>query len=92
MFAKMVCSNICFYNRRDTWVNKKTLTPVFMKNNFQAYLPNGKIRIFSKKWQKLFEIKQQANVAIEEKRANKELGSSLEAQIKIYTNKEQFDL
>jgi isoleucyl-tRNA synthetase len=44
------------------------------------------------KWQKLFEIKQQANVAIEEKRANKELGSSLEAQIKIYTNKEQFDL
>ena len=23
MFAKMVCSNICFYNRRDTWVNKK---------------------------------------------------------------------
>ena len=44
------------------------------------------------KWQKLFEIKQQANVAIEEKRANKELGSSLEAHIKIYTNKEQFDL
>ena len=44
------------------------------------------------KWQKLFEIKQQANVAIEEKRANKELGSSLEAQIKIYTNKEQIDL
>ena len=33
------------------------------------------------KWLKLFEIKQDANIAIEEKRANKEIGSSLEAEI-----------
>ena len=62
-----------------------------MKNNFQKPSQWKNKDIFQK-WQKLFEIKQQANVAIEEKRANKELGSSLEAQIKIYTNKEQFDL
>ena len=35
------------------------------------------------KWEKLFKIKQEANIAIEEKRSNKEIGSSLEAEIKL---------
>ena len=39
------------------------------------------------KWEKLFKIKQEANIAIEEKRSNKEIGSSLEAEIKITTMK-----
>ena len=39
------------------------------------------------KWKKLFEIKQKANIAIEEKRSNKEIGSSLEAQIQIIVGK-----
>ena len=38
------------------------------------------------KWEKLFKIKQEANIAIEEKRSNKEIGSSLEAEITITTN------
>ena len=41
----------------------------------------------SEKWSKLFKIKQEANIAIEEKRANKEIGSSLEAEIKITVKK-----
>jgi len=44
------------------------------------------------KWTKLYKIKQEANVAIEEKRANKEIGSSLEAEIKITTDSKNFDL
>ena len=40
----------------------------------------------------LFKIKQDANIAIEEKRANKEIGSSLEAEIKLVLNKEKFEL
>jgi isoleucyl-tRNA synthetase len=44
------------------------------------------------KWEKLFKIKQEANIAIEEKRTNKEIGSSLEAEIKISVNSENFDL
>ena len=36
-----------------------------------------------KNGQNLFKIKQEANIAIEEKRAKKEIGSSLEAEIKI---------
>tara|TARA_E500000075_G_scaffold94526_1_gene85986 strand:- start:8 stop:2731 length:2724 start_codon:yes stop_codon:yes gene_type:complete len=46
----------------------------------------------SKKWLNLFKIKQEANIAIEEKRASKELGSSLEAEIKIYLIKEKLEL
>ena len=44
------------------------------------------------KWIKLFKIKQEANIAIEEKRSNKEIGSSLEAEIKITANNENFEL
>jgi isoleucyl-tRNA synthetase len=46
----------------------------------------------NEKWIKLFKIKQEANIAIEEKRANKEIGSSLEAELKIITDKKTFDL
>ena len=34
----------------------------------------------------------EANIAIEEKRASKEIGSSLEAELKITTDKENFEL
>ena len=44
------------------------------------------------KWKKLFEIKQKANIAIEEKRSNKEIGSSLEAQIQITIGKKSYDI
>ena len=40
----------------------------------------------------MFKIKQEANVAIEEKRASKDIGSSLEAEIKLSVNKEKFEL
>jgi isoleucyl-tRNA synthetase len=46
----------------------------------------------NEKWKKLFKIKQEANIAIEEKRANKEIGSSLEAEIKITADSKNFDL
>ena len=49
-------------------------------------------RKLNEKWEKLFEIKQDANVAIEEKRSSKEIGSSLEAQIKLTVNKNKFEL
>ena len=40
----------------------------------------------------MFKIKQEANIAIEEKRTNKEIGSSLESEIKITANSKIFDL
>ena len=44
------------------------------------------------KWSKLFKIKQVANIAIEEKRSNKEIGSSLEAEIKLTVDDKNFKL
>ena len=41
---------------------------------------------------KLYKIKQEANIAIEAKRASKEIGSSLEAEIKLSVGKEKYDL
>jgi len=45
-----------------------------------------------KKWKELYQIKQEVNIAIEEKRTNKEIGSSLEADISIYVNEKEFKL
>ncbi len=44
------------------------------------------------KWDQLFKIKQEANIAIEAKRSSKEIGSSLEAEIKLSVNKNKFEL
>ena len=46
----------------------------------------------NEKWIALFKIKQDANVAIEQKRSSKEIGSSLEAEIEINTNSAKYKL
>ncbi len=49
-------------------------------------------KILEDRWEQLFKIKQEANIAIEEKRASKEIGSSLEAELKITTDNKNFEL
>ena len=44
------------------------------------------------KWLKLFRIKQEANIAIEEKRSNKDIGSGLDADTSILANEKNYDL
>jgi len=44
------------------------------------------------KWDQLFKIKQEANVAIESKRSSKEIGSSLEADVKLIVDNKKFEL
>ena len=44
------------------------------------------------KWKLLFKIKQEANIAIEQKRSSKEIGSSLEADLEIIIDSKQYDL
>ena len=46
----------------------------------------------NEKWEQLFKIKEKANIAIEEKRTTKEIGSSLEADIEITANQKNFEL
>ena len=53
---------------------------------------NWKNEELNNKWEKLFKIKQEANIAIEAKRSSKEIGSSLEADIKLIVNKNNYEL
>ncbi len=46
----------------------------------------------NEKWDQLFKIKQEANIAIEGKRSSKEIGSSLEADVKLTVSKKKFQL
>ena len=44
------------------------------------------------KWKELYQIKQKVNIAIEEKRTNKEIGSSLEANVTINVDEKEYQL
>ncbi len=56
-------------------------------------LPEGwKNNTLYKKWEKLLAIRQKVNVAIEEKRSSKVIGSSLEADVEIGLPKTEFDI
>ena len=44
------------------------------------------------KWDQLFKIKQEANIAIEAKRSSKDIGSSLEAEVKLELDQKKFQL
>tara|TARA_B100000214_G_scaffold332446_1_gene273956 strand:- start:119 stop:1603 length:1485 start_codon:yes stop_codon:yes gene_type:complete len=56
-------------------------------------IPDGwnNLNLF-KKWENLIAIRQKVNIAIEEKRSNKIIGSSLEAQVEISLPKTQYDI
>ncbi len=62
------------------------------ENSFVKIPKNWNNSKLNEKWLNLFRIKQEANIAIEEKRISKEIGSSLEAEIKLSLNKENFEL
>ena len=59
---------------------------------FSKIPENWKNNELGERWKNLFKIKQEVNFAIEQKRTNKEIGSSLEAELEIYTNQENFNL
>ena len=46
----------------------------------------------NQKWLELIKIRNICNISIEEKRASKEIGSSLEASLRINLNKKQIDI
>ena len=70
-------------NKSKTSIHE-TLFPVIPQNWVNDTL--------KKKWESLYQIKQEVNIAIEEKRTNKEIGSSLEADILIYISEKEFNL
>ena len=87
----MVCTNTRFYNRGNLQFNNKNEESIH-ESDFVAIPKQWENKILNEKWINLFKIKQQANIAIEEKRANKSIGSSLEAELIITTGSEQYKL
>jgi len=62
------------------------------ETSFPIIPQNWKNDLLNQKWKELYEIKQKVNIAIEEKRSSKEIGSSLEADIVINVNEKEFKL
>ncbi len=71
-------------------INKKNES--IHEKNFPLIPQSWRDDDLDNKWKNLYKIKQVANIAIEEKRAKKEIGSSLEAQIEIFVNGAEYDL
>ena len=61
------------------------------EENFPEVSDNWKNESLYQKWEKLLYVRQQVNIAIEEKRSAKIIGSSLEADIEIALPKNEFD-
>ena len=59
---------------------------------FQNFPKKFKNEELEKKWSELIKIRNICNVSIEEKRASKEIGSSLEAELKIKLNDKYKDI
>ncbi len=70
-------------NKKDESIHEKNFVKI--PNHWEDSKLNDK-------WKNLYKIKQEANIAIEQKRANKEIGSSLEAEIEIFVNSEDYNL
>ena len=77
---------------RELWEETGLILGTNWNENISLIPENWKNNNLNDKWTKLFKIKQEANIAIEEKRSNKEIGSSLEAEIKIIADESNFNL
>ena len=62
------------------------------EESFPEIPQNWKNESLFQKWEKLLVVRQEVNIAIEEKRSKKIIGSSLEADVKITLPKVEFDL
>ena len=61
------------------------------EENFPEIPNNWKNELLFKKWEKLISVRQHVNVAIEEKRSSKIIGSSLEADVDIVLPRQEYD-
>ena len=59
---------------------------------FLEFPKSFKNESLNQKWLELIKIRNICNISIEEKRASKEIGSSLEASLKINLNKELYEI
>ena len=83
---------LSFTTEEITDLAKKEKKTSIHEESFPEIPENWKNNNLFKKWEKLLAVRQKVNVAIEEKRSNKIIGSSLEADVEILLPKVEFDL
>ena len=71
--------------------NKNNKTSIH-EETFPELPKNWQNETLYKKWEKLLSFRQQVNIAIEEKRSKKIIGSSLEANVKISLSKKDHEI
>ena len=81
----MVCSNSLFYHWGDLSTDIKKNKSIHLEKFLDFPIKFENVRI-EKKWDELIKIRDICNISIEEKRASKEIGSSLEAELQINLN------
>ena len=72
-------------------INKKSNESIHLEK-FVSIPNNWKNENLAEKWKEILNVREIANSSIELKRADKLIGSSLEAEIIIELNKEKYDL
>ena len=85
LINKVVCTNFIFYHRRNLSINIKKNKSIHLEK-FLDFPKNFENKPLSEKWLKLIYIRDKCNISIEEKRTDKEIGSSLEANLKVELN------
>jgi len=83
---------LSFTTEEITDLTKKDKKISIHEEIFPKLPDNWKNNSLFEKWEKLLTIRQQVNIAIEEKRSSKIIGSSLEAHVDISLSKSQFDI
>ena len=83
---------LSFTTEEITELAKKNKKASIHEEIFPEVPGNWKNDTLYKKWEKLLSIRQQVNIAIEEKRSSKVIGSSLEADVEISLSKQDFDI
>jgi isoleucyl-tRNA synthetase len=83
---------LSFTTEEITELAKKNKKASIHEEIFSEIPGNWKNDTLYKKWEKLLSIRQQVNIAIEEKRSSKVIGSSLEADVEISLSKQDFDI
>ena len=83
---------LSFTTEEITELAKKNKKASIHEEIFPEVPDNWKNDTLYKKWKKLLSIRQQVNIAIEEKRSSKVIGSSLEADVEISLSKQDFDI
>ena len=83
---------LSFTTEEITELAKKENNTSIHEESFPEIPKNWKNETLFKKWEKLLIVRQKVNIAIEEKRSKKIIGSSLEADVKISLPKSDFDI